>query len=113
MATQGTGGGRFFALFGGNPLSTAAGCATGAGAPPVTISDITILGAHPATSFELYATNASAVRTTAGAAWKEAAAAPGVGSNATLSFDKGAGSLKISGLNFLLKCPDGFELQWR
>eukprot|EP00884_Botryococcus_braunii_P001437 jgi/Botrbrau1/11294/Bobra.0038s0060.1 len=114
-AIQGTGGGRLFALFGGNPLNSGnQGCASGSSAAPtVTISDITILGAREAKAFGLYPTNASAVVAAAGdVLGQNPAEALQITNNATLSFDSDLRRLRILGLDVVLRCPDGFELQW-
>lgn len=109
---QGNSGGKIWALFGGNPLAAEKSeCGTGdAAAPAVTISEITVLGAQSGSSFTLTETSALApnVTATAGAMIESEGAAAG-----NLTFDKDAQKFTISGLNFRLKCPTGFEISWK
>jgi hypothetical protein len=106
---QGPSGGKMWALFGGNPLDPKAECATGKdAAPPVTISNIVILGAQSGSSFNITTTAASDPTENKQAV----AAAESDAKNTTITFDKTGQQLHISGVNFQLKCPTGFELTW-
>eukprot|EP00884_Botryococcus_braunii_P001446 jgi/Botrbrau1/11301/Bobra.0038s0064.1 len=115
-AIQGSSGGKIWVLFGGNPLSAETSeCATDdTAAPIVTISEITVLGAQSGTSFALVETSASAPNVTALAAAKiESEATATLRATGKITYDKAAQKLTISGLQFGLKCPTGFEISWK
>ncbi len=109
---QGSSGGKIWALFGGNPLAAEkAECGTAdTAAPTVTISDITVLGAQSGTSFTLTETSASAPNVTAVAAAKIESEGAATGK---ITYSKDAQKFTISGLNYKLKCPTGFEISWK